>query len=229
MSTVLCQKSFCEKGINSTKEWKQSVIAKKKELQDSGLIMTQIETHPEYTHLTQCKIECVNDKNEFITKEQCSRMFKPSKAKPKPNPKPKAASPVKPPQPEGQWDARGPKSKKPFDPFAWLFTRAKAKPPEPAKAKVKTPEPDKTKTPEPARAKTPTPVKPKTPNVKLPRCNSGTRRNPISKQCEPIKVKTPRAKTPKPATTKSPGKLPRCKPGTRRHPVLKICKPYPFQ
>jgi hypothetical protein len=203
MSKARCKKSFCDKGIHSTKEWRQAMIAKKKELQDSGLIMTQIESHPEYTHLAQCKTEAMNDKNEFMTKQQCSAMLS-------------ARSPARKQAPgydyypqwnkPGKWDARGPGHTYP--------PKASPKPPRKASPKAKAP----------SKAKTP---KANPPAGKLPRCKAGTRRHPVSKLCVP-KVKTS-AKSAK-AKEKAPAdKLPRCKAGTRRHPVLKRCEPYPFK
>ncbi len=217
MSKARCKKSFCDKGIHSTKEWRQAIVAKKKELQDSGLIMTQIETHPEYTHLAQCKAEAMNDQNEFMTKQQCSAMF--SARAPTRGP---ARGPARAPPP-GRWDARGPAPQGPArapqpEPWYTRFRWAKEAP---------TPKAPTPKAPKPAKEAK---AKAKEAQGKLPRCKPGTRRHPVSKLCVPsgkAKVKTSVKASPK-AKAKT-NKLPRCKAGTRRHPVSKTCEVYPFK
>ena len=192
MSKARCKKSFCDKGIHSTKEWRQAMLAKKKELQDSGLIMTQIETHPEYTHLAQCKAEAMNDQNEFMTKQRCSAMFS-------------ARAPARAPQPE-PWYTRYTPTPKPARTEA-----PKAPTPKPAKeakAKPKPAEKEKAKEAQgklprckpgtrrhpvsklcvpsgKAKVKTSVKASPKAKaEGKLPRCKPGTRRHPVKKTCE---------------------------------------------
>jgi hypothetical protein len=80
-----CQKSFCRKGISGVGEWRRAIMTKKKELEGEGLTLMQIQSHPDYAYLTQCKFDI---EDEYIAKDACPIIFpktppKKSKAKTK--------------------------------------------------------------------------------------------------------------------------------------------------
>jgi hypothetical protein len=61
-----CRKFMCSNKIYSNGEWKRALLKKKKELNNKGI--TDFENDPEYKHLSNCKLE------EFDTKEDCKKL-----------------------------------------------------------------------------------------------------------------------------------------------------------
>ena len=97
-----CQKDFCRSGIYDLGTWRRAVMAKQKELMATGMIVADIQQHPEYLALTRCR---GNIDDEFLSKAVCDVRYKPT-------PPPKAPKTKKAKAPKAPKPPKAPKSPK---------------------------------------------------------------------------------------------------------------------